>query len=125
MGEYPEHDRLRAVADESQAIGEFLVFGGYTLCKVREEGDNGEPRYIWTDLGQQLRREPEADQHPTAYDCDCGYAERNPAYDSWGSGFEAVGQSIQQILADYFEIDLGKIEAEKRAMLDAIRAMNA
>ena len=39
--------------------------------------------------------------------------------------FVPVSKSIQQILADYFEIDLTKIETEKRTMLDAIRAMNA
>lgn len=32
-----------------------------------------------------------------------------------------VGKPIQQILADYFEIDLTKIEKEKRAMLAALR----
>jgi hypothetical protein len=29
---------------------------------------------------------------------------------------------INQILAEYFDIDLDKIEAEKRQMLDALRA---
>ena len=32
-----------------------------------------------------------------------------------------VRKSFQQVLAEYFEIDLAKIEAEKRAMLDAHR----
>lgn len=32
-----------------------------------------------------------------------------------------VRKSIEQILADYFEINLKKIEAEKRAMLESIR----
>ncbi len=31
MSDYPEHDKLRHVKDESQAIGEFLDFGGYVL----------------------------------------------------------------------------------------------
>lgn len=33
-----------------------------------------------------------------------------------------VNKSIEQVLADYFEIDLRKIEAEKRAMLESIRS---
>jgi hypothetical protein len=36
-----------------------------------------------------------------------------------------VGRSIEQVLAEYFEIDLNKIEAEKRDMLEHIRAANA
>ncbi len=33
MSDYPEHDKLRHVKDESQAIGEFLDFGGYVLAE--------------------------------------------------------------------------------------------
>jgi hypothetical protein len=39
--------------------------------------------------------------------------------------FLPVTRSTEQILADYFGIDLGRLEAEKRAMLDAQRALNA
>jgi len=35
-----------------------------------------------------------------------------------------VGRSIQAVLAAYFEIDLDKLEAEKRAMIDELRRMN-
>lgn len=35
-----------------------------------------------------------------------------------------VSRSIQQILADYFEIDLNKIEAEKRDMLASLTGGN-
>lgn len=30
---YPEHEKLDAVKERSQAIGEFLDFGTYTLCR--------------------------------------------------------------------------------------------
>ena len=80
MSTYPEHEKLQAVSEQSQAIGEFLDFGlpaqGIYLAEVSNE--DGE---LW------LSHKP-----------------------------------IQKILADYFEIDLKKIEDEKRAMLDAIRA---
>lgn len=69
MGDYPEHEKLEAVKDQSQAIGEFLDTSGYTLCVVRNH--------------------------------------------QWVS----VGRPINQILAGYFGIDLGKIEEEKRTML--------
>lgn len=35
-----------------------------------------------------------------------------------------VSKPVQQILADYFQIDLDKIEAEKRQMIAAMQAMN-
>lgn len=38
--------------------------------------------------------------------------------------FAPAGISIEKLLAQYFEIDLDKIEKEKRAMLDSIRAAN-
>ncbi|MDA4133857.1 MAG: hypothetical protein OK454_12150 [Thaumarchaeota archaeon] len=74
---YPEHEKLKGVQEESQAIGEFLDLGPYTLC-----------------------------EHYTIH-------------------WIPVRKSIPEILADYFEIDLKKIEAEKRAMLDEMRAANA
>ena len=36
----------------------------------------------------------------------------------------AVAYSIQTVLADYFEIDLNRLDDEKRAMLDEIRSAN-
>lgn len=40
---YPEHEKMKAVAEESQAIGEFLdhmrEMHGWVLAKVDDEGD--------------------------------------------------------------------------------------
>ena len=83
MSQYPEHDKLKAVQEESQTIGEFLDTCGYTLAKWSKE-----PHLV-------------------------DYAELVP-----------VG-NIQDILAEYFEIDPNKIEAEKRAMLEGMRTANA
>ena len=63
--EYPEHMKLRAISDESQAIYNFLEW-----CE--EQG--------------------------------------------------GTGRSIRDLLAAHFEIDQDKIEAEKCAMLESIRA---
>lgn len=66
MSEYPEHDKLSAIKNESQAQGELLEW----------LADRG-----WTNMPM----------------------------------------SIQNVLAEYHEIDLKKIETEKRAMLAKIR----
>jgi len=52
----------------------------------------------------------------STYSCELGRPEGRNA------GFRPVGVSTQQLLAEFFEIDLDKLEAEKRAMLDALRA---
>ena len=85
MSEYPEHEKLKAVQEESQAIGEFLEFGGYTLCEHYEVNPETGSPYI--------------DPH-----------------------WMPARKSIQDILAEYFDIDQKKLEEEKRAMLEAIRS---
>lgn len=42
-------------------------------------------------------------------------------YDDDSEDFVPEYRSIEKWLADYFEIDLNKVEAEKRQMLDEIR----
>lgn len=77
--DYPEHAKLAAVADQSQAIGEFLEGGGFILAE-----------YVTFEGHDRATLVP-------------------------------VGRSINDILAAYFDIDLAKIEAEKRAMLASLR----
>lgn len=90
----PELDKMSAVRDKSQAIGEFL------------EWLSGEHKI-------QLMKEP-VDKCEDCYDCeDCGtvrmiYANFN----------------MERMLADFFEIDLNKCEQERSALLDAIREDN-
>lgn len=36
--QYPEHEKLAAIAEHSQAIGEFLDLGRWTLCELRDAG---------------------------------------------------------------------------------------
>ena len=80
MNAYPEHEKLTTAKEQSQAIGEFLDLGRWSLCEWRE----------WDDA--------------------------RPS-------FEPV--NINDALAEYFEIDQDKLEAEKRAMLAAIREGSA
>lgn len=122
MSQYPEHEKQSKVKDDAQSVGEFLDFGltkmGLTLCAFREAGDNGRPEYVWLDHVDPERRKAEA----TFQDYLSGRAEGNENYETWGDEYTPAHKSIEQILAEYFDIDLAKIEAEKRAMLEALRA---
>lgn len=74
---YPEHEKLHAVKEKSQAIGEFIEWllgqKAFTLAKWRE--DELMPEHI----------------------------------------------NIEELLAEYFSINLGKLEQEKQAMLEDFR----
>ena len=80
MGDYPEHDKLSAIKDQSQACGEFLEWlgsQGILLCSIPPDYD-----HTWL----------------------------------------PIHRNVQDLLAEFFEIDLDKIEVEKRQMLDQLRA---
>lgn len=79
MSDYPEHDRLMEIHEESQIIGEFLDLGGYVLAEYR---------FVE------------------------GYRDKQ---------LVPVFKPLNEILAGYFEIDLDKIESEKRQMLSRLR----
>lgn len=106
MSDYPEHEKLSAVKDESQAIGEFLDWlkggfegsPGYEICE-HHDGDYSEAALIADALSG---RETEKEFDP--------------------SGFRPIGATIPQLLARYFNIDQEKIESEKREMLAKLRA---
>ena len=79
MTNYPEHDKLMKVREESQIIGSFLDFCDYTLCYYSKRYDE----FIPTDL------------------------------------------SIEEILAEFFNIDLDIINQEKMEMLEQMREADA
>ena len=72
---YPEHEKVKQIADSSQAVGEFLECSEYVLCVHDEERDRYSP----------------------------------------------VPMSVEEILAEFFDIDLAAVEREKREMLSNIR----
>ncbi len=79
---YPEHQKLKAIADKSQAIHDFLEWlqdtkGGFLAVRA---------------------------------------GRRQDAY--------PMRESLRTLLAEFYEIDLDKIEDEKRAMLDECRRLN-
>lgn len=79
---YPEHDKLRPIQEQSQAICDFLEWLSYekdmTVCKPHDETNEYFPVFV--------RKE--------------------------------------ELTAEFFGIDLKKLDAEKRAMLEEMRKVN-
>jgi hypothetical protein len=89
----PECDKLSAVKDKSQSIGEFLDWlkaRGVYLANRHEHTDDC--------------------KHNGFYMCDFVNGELQPYF-----------YNIEALLAEYFEIDLNKIEDEKLAILESYR----
>jgi hypothetical protein len=85
----PECDKLLAVKDKSQVVGEFLDW-------LRDEKKVVLSIYSTAEDEERGRRHPE---------------ERlTPFYDN-----------TEKMLAEFFEINLAKVERERRAILDALR----
>lgn len=99
-GAYPEHDKLHAVKYASQAIGQFLD-------ALQEQGLAICSRHMHTDACW--------DEIQTTYppSASCGFNDGEWVADT---------VSINDRLARYFDIDLRKLEDEKLAMLETIRA---
>lgn len=92
---YPEHHKLEKVSRQSQTIGEFLDRSGYRVCEL-----------ICVRCGAVRAGETK--------DC-CAVPNEH---------YVPLRKSIERILAEYFEIDLAKLDQEKRAMLAEIRRQN-
>lgn len=89
---YPEHEKLKAIADKSQVVGEFVEWLGskgihladYPACLTG--GDHA--------------------HH------ECRRSER----------LYTIDTPIRKLLAEFFDIDQDKIDAEKDAMLEQLRS---
>lgn len=95
MSDYPEHEKLRAIQDQSQSCGEFmdwLIEQGVVLAKYHFHTDECHT---------------ESSRRPS-----CGMS---------AEMLYPVHTSTESLLAKFFDIDLNKIELEKRAMLESIR----
>lgn len=127
---YPEHEKLKAVRDRSQAVGEFLewLFGqGYAICRWRAAGDNGQPPYVPVEDEEEYERlYEEFFENGWWDDPDFRRLRRerlkpNPAFASWGEGWLAEPARIEDWLARFFGIDPERLEAEKREILAELR----
>lgn len=98
---YPECEKLRKVAAQSQACGEFLEWlrrQGMVLAKYHEhEGSRAERNGCW---------QKDGGRH-------CGYSDGD---------LELVHESVESLLARNFGVDLKKVEQERRAMLAELRS---
>lgn len=115
MSDYPEHDKLHKIKDQSQTIGEFLDFGlpaqGIMLYEQR------------------------------FFNCDCRYCENGEAEANKHHQFDVehhgarfvngkcqhpsmapTNKTIKQILAEHFDIDQAKLDEEGDRMLAALRS---
>jgi len=134
---YPEHDKLHAVHEKSQAVGSFMEWlrgekGVELMTRYSREGDEcGEPVYRNSD-GKVVEDWPPS-QSGGAYEPN--YKEREKreqeegierrlVADPHGEHLCPFAVSDEKLLAEFFEIDLNKLEAEKRAMLEECRRNN-
>ncbi|HET9893755.1 MAG TPA: hypothetical protein VFQ44_02365 [Streptosporangiaceae bacterium] len=159
MSDFPEHDKMAAIAGQSQAIGEFLDWlGSQGIRQMKWREDLTDERLTDPEcnprgtgpLGRDVPdHKPEcapvrpvedpvtaADlyvngvwyqrqhcTHWTGEDKDCCRCGNGRHYTVTGiRSWVEDGRTTTALLAEFFEIDLSKIEAEKRAMLDAVRA---
>lgn len=110
MTKFPEHEKMQKVRAESEAIGLFLDTAGYHLSE----------RHVHTESCFDSGSSVLAQQKWARYGPDdlapCGYRE---------GSLQPVNLSIEKILAKYFDIDLAKIEKEKRQMLEDLRRMQS
>jgi hypothetical protein len=98
-----EHNKLHAIKDQSQAIGEFIDW-------LRDEKN--------VFLGRS---------HSHA-DSGCEREEDKSGFRFWNCGmtegeYEPERTSVVTLLAEFFDIDLEKIEKEKRQMLKTLRSV--
>lgn len=93
MNEYPEHEKLNKVKDQSQAIGEFLewlnVEKKYQVCQ-------------YVDAIGESDEDGDVVQFPV-------------------KGYLPIMERAEQLLAEFFAIDLDKLEEEKVKMLGFMR----
>lgn len=104
----PECNKIQEVKGQSHIIGEFMDWlrdeKGWTIC-VRHEHDD--------DCYTRVQLSEDDDEGEMQRICDC----RN-------GDFIPVPLQMEQLLAEFFEIDLNKVEQERSQLLDLQRAMN-
>ncbi len=110
MTVYPEHAKLQAIQEQSQAIGYFIDGGarqGLVLAEWERDFDS-----------DHLSKNEVDFDDCTDWPGRCETPEHFPLV------LVPHRKSIEAILAVYFEIDLERLEQEKRQMLDEHRATN-
>lgn len=135
MSEYPEHDKLMAVKDESQVIGSFLEWLAEKGYKVSAWTEFTETQYLWVWPDYENGTREDQLSHGLWYwspDRSTSTGRKVLALDEDGNrikrehvtheGWDPHRGGIQALLSRYFDIDLAKIDREKDQMLDSLRA---
>lgn len=122
MSDYPECEKMKDVSDLSQAIGEFIDWlPSQGLCvaeKITRKLCPGGGLFAkWTCAGGRKINDRTEDDEGECPVCEgSGEVDRNEPY------WLPAGINIEQLLAKHFEIDLTKVDDERRSMLAAMRA---
>lgn len=124
---YPEHEKLHAVKDESESIGAFidwLTSTGRTCNNCGgHKNEHDKDDYCMPDEITKW------DPKPAAI-CEWKKEVGDPLMDNIDTSYEPEGwypimhgrhDLINELLAEYFEIDLDKIDREKEEMYQEIR----
>jgi hypothetical protein len=93
--EHPECDKLKAISEKSQAIGEFLEWllheKGFNLTQIHRHTDD-----CYDNAGEKICEMLDGHYYPAMY-------------------------HIEDLLAEYYDIDLKKVDKEKDQMLEEFR----
>jgi hypothetical protein len=113
--EYPECKKLTAARNDSQVIGDFVMWletNGYYICERRKPN-------IPVELPV-----PQAESRTAEHLGDAFVAVLQAIADTNCVYWPIVKRLPDALLAEYFEIDLEKLDDERRAMLDEYRQNN-
>lgn len=142
MTDYPEHEKLKQVTAYSQRVGEFLdwlssqgvhlmkwtTFHEPVECWQCAGNDNHKGMILEQITGPIIKEDPlqpdRASKSQWVTCPNCNGTQFDPERTSDVEQWAPERRGIQQLLADYFEIDLAKIDAEKEAMLIALRQVS-
>lgn len=123
---YPEHAKQARVLEKSATIGAFLDDMSQQGVQLRKwvERDYEEPcaGTLFDGCLNGYRPQGATSNEPT--EVRCSTCQGTGTITVHTEGFAPIGR-IEEILAGYFQIDLTKIDAEKHAMLSALRQVGA
>jgi hypothetical protein len=130
---YPEHEKLREIASSSQVIGEFLDWLGSRPENFEAKNPHNHGP-IHLSQYRLITHHYTGPGRKSIYDVDS----KEPNYhdeDNWeelpkdewerSDAVDDARVRIEDLLAEFFGIDQKKLEAEKDAMLEEQRKLNA
>jgi hypothetical protein len=134
MSDYPEHDKLTAVQDETQAAGDFVSWLAGQGIQLMRWSENLKDWHPVSDTCRAEANPPGATCCPRRWRnhcthwtqdkdtcCRCGLGQMQEVT---FTGWVADGRNLTQLLADWQGIDLARIETEKRQILASLQAAN-